>query len=1146
MRHPLFYPVMLLLCGALTFSITGCGGDTETPIDDPECTSNEDCQEDGSTMVCNEDGICVPDDEVDVDAGSDAGGEEDTGDTDVETCEDGRVKEEEICDGIDNDCDGIIDNVEGAGDECDTELLGICQAGTMQCVDGNADLECVAVSEPGEEVCDGLDNDCNGEIDNVTGVGDECDTGLDGVCADGVLECDPEGSGELVCTQLNMPSEELCDALDNDCSGLADDIDGIGEECQVPEKLGVCAEGVLTCSPDLSLVPVCVQVGVESAEVCDSLDNNCDGFVDNVPGAGVGCETGLLGVCRQGVYGCDPQGGDELACLQVSFPSEEICDGMDNNCDGTVDTADPLFVTAQCENQQGVCNGAMKPASLCVEGAWAPCDDSHYVAHEPLLYGVEVCDGVDNSCNGLVDGADPNLMVDLCENQVGACQGAVRTGENCIGGVWQACTDTQYIANGGGNFGIEVCDGIDNDCDGEMDNVANLGNACNTGLLGNCATGEWTCEGATGPNMICEQIVFPQEEICDGQDNNCNGKIDADDSELALVLCEKQAGVCSRSTKPAELCTNGFWMPCTQDVYADYSADYGQEVCDGLDNNCDGKTDAEDPMLVLSESCENQKGVCSGAIKLAGLCQNGQWGQCGTADYQARHESYGDEVCDGLDNNCDGLVDASDPALVKVLCENQFGVCHGSLKSSSLCRNGAWEECIDAEYEFFSESYGEEVCNGLDDDCDGVIDNIAPIECGVAITGPGGNLCNMSSRGHYECEPDGSDYTFVCAPYLRLLEPQDVSCGTFTRASRATYIDEQGLLNTAVANNARFQWDETINDEAFLYEGERTNFIANSIDMNFYGGAREWNGYLASVNQNWADDLAVSGDYLSGGTWEVSYEAINARAWNVIGASAVGPYVASFYAKGGSCPGFYVDRFTSMSNNDVYITLTSNWERHIIEYEITSAQSGLEHGIAFRNITRPASGQVVTASLWGVQVENGPFVTSYIPSDATAATRKADLLTYSSDVLRNDMGTYSAWFKPQYNSESGANAEYQIFSIDAGNVLSYKTAQNALVCKVGNVSASLNVSFDESNGWLFVGCSWSPQGVRLFASTNAADSEPTYVFVSGNAVMPANVGGVKVAPIYSLSKDVRIYRRDLPETDITAIFADTVGTFRPY
>ena len=188
--------------------------------------------------------------------------------------------EDEICDALDNDCDGETDEgAPGDGEPCDTGELGVCAAGIGDCTLGV--FTCVQREQPADEECCGLDDDCDGETDEGSpGDGEECDTGQDGVCAPGVGRC---VRGVLLCDRLVEPSEEVCDGLDNDCNDEVDDDAAEHDEpCELEQPEGECAFGRGRCEDGELYCDVYEPV----PEVCDWLDNDCDGLVDEDDGQG--------------------------------------------------------------------------------------------------------------------------------------------------------------------------------------------------------------------------------------------------------------------------------------------------------------------------------------------------------------------------------------------------------------------------------------------------------------------------------------------------------------------------------------------------------------------------------------------------------------------------------------------------------------------------------------------------------------------------------------------------------------------------------------------------------------------------------------------------------------------------------------------
>ncbi len=234
----------------------------------------------------------------------------------------------ESCNNADDDCNGAADDLPGLS--CG---VGACTVMVPACANGLPNT-CVP-NMPAVEMCDGIDNNCNQLVDETFPNADKvCDTGLPGACAVGKTKCVTDAAGTSAkCVPDKMPGTEACDSVDNDCNGMVDDnIVGTGASCSTG-LLGTCNAGTVSCQGGTI---DCFPNNPPSPEVCDGLDNDCSGVADDFPGAGMACDTGLLGVCKDGINMC--QNGVFGCVQQVQAVATDVCgDSKDNDCNGVVD-----------------------------------------------------------------------------------------------------------------------------------------------------------------------------------------------------------------------------------------------------------------------------------------------------------------------------------------------------------------------------------------------------------------------------------------------------------------------------------------------------------------------------------------------------------------------------------------------------------------------------------------------------------------------------------------------------------------------------------------------------------------------------------------------------------------------------------------
>jgi hypothetical protein len=168
------------------------------------------------------------------------------------------------------------------------------------------DAGCVA---GGPELCNGVDDNCNDMIDeDFVDLGRPCD-GADGdVCEEGVFVCDGAGTA-TVCDDATADSAEVCNTLDDDCDGIGDAMEfNLGTACDGPADGDQCADGQRVC--DQAMVGTeCFDPGPDFVESCNGLDDDCDQTTDEAT-----CAAGLRCAGASGACVCDAMSGCGGCC----------------------------------------------------------------------------------------------------------------------------------------------------------------------------------------------------------------------------------------------------------------------------------------------------------------------------------------------------------------------------------------------------------------------------------------------------------------------------------------------------------------------------------------------------------------------------------------------------------------------------------------------------------------------------------------------------------------------------------------------------------------------------------------------------------------------------------------------------------------
>ena len=609
------------------------------------------------------------------------------------------------------------------------------------------DDSCYAEAANEGESCDDGDpctmaSTCNGEGECVgvplSWIGTPCDGVDEDLCEEGLYECD---NGEKVCTDDSESNIEFCNDDDDDCNPETPDgaHEAWWEESCDGEDLDLCHEGIFLCEDGAK---ICSDASEDNIEVCNGEDDDCDDDIDedvkntyfrDFDGDNYGDPNNSAEACNppEGYVSDNTDCNDYIGAIHPDAP--ESCNGIDDDCDDVIDNGVlTVFYRDFDEDSYGDPNISAEACSAPV-GYVADNTDCNDENHD-INPGVgEICNGLDDNCDDNIDEGvknryyrdfdgdrfgDPYTSVEACT----APEGYVSDHSDC--------NDYLQTVYPGAR---EVCNGIDDDCNDQIDDgvLNTYYRDFDTDGYGDPDISIEACSVSAGyaeDNTDCDDgssSIHPgADEVCNGVDDDCDDQID-EDAKITFYRDYDEDGY-GDPADTAEACSapDGYVaddQDCDDILGSVHPG--AEEVCNGIDDNCDDQIDEGVKTQYFRDYDTDGHGDPNTSTQACSPPAGYVLDNSDCNDYSKPVHPGAAETCNGIDDNCDDQIDEGvKNTYYRDYDTDGYGNPNNPMEACSTPRGYVSDDTDCNDYSININPGKQESCNGIDDNCNDQID----------------------------------------------------------------------------------------------------------------------------------------------------------------------------------------------------------------------------------------------------------------------------------------------------------------------------------------------------------------------------------------------------------------------------------------